>query len=166
VVTRREVRRTSRALLVDGRDRLLLIRVRDSVSAGPAFWVTVGGGVEPGEDDEQALLREIHEETGLELSAGDLGPVVWERRVRHGYADHVTDQVEVFRFVRVAGEPMVRDEGGNELGHRWWGAEELAANPEDTWPHHLAELLPRVLAAPWTAPPLRLPDTVEDAPQP
>jgi 8-oxo-dGTP diphosphatase len=52
--------------LVDGEGRVLLQRRgRDGAHAG--VWEFPGGKVEPGETLEQALVREIREEIGIEL---------------------------------------------------------------------------------------------------
>lgn len=37
----------------------------------PGHWAGFGGAVEPGETPEDALVRELFEETGLELSPGE-----------------------------------------------------------------------------------------------
>jgi 8-oxo-dGTP pyrophosphatase MutT (NUDIX family) len=42
------------------------------------YWITVGGGVEPGETYETAIVREIFEETGHIID--DPGPCIWRRR--------------------------------------------------------------------------------------
>jgi 8-oxo-dGTP pyrophosphatase MutT (NUDIX family) len=49
------------AVIQDG-DRLLVVRQRDS-----GRWSLVGGGVEPGEDPETALRREVREELGVDV---------------------------------------------------------------------------------------------------
>ena len=51
------------AVIID-RGRLLLIhRVKESGD----YWVLPGGSVEPGESPEEACVRELKEETGLEI---------------------------------------------------------------------------------------------------
>ena len=52
----------------DGAGRLLLIRRGREPSRG--LWSLPGGRVEPGETLEQAVVREVREETGLEVRVG------------------------------------------------------------------------------------------------
>ena len=51
------------AIIKDPAGRLLLIKRGHAPQAGR--WSLPGGRVEPGESDEQAVIREIREETGL-----------------------------------------------------------------------------------------------------
>ena len=51
------------AIVVDDAGRLLLVRRANPPAQG--LWSIPGGRVEIGESDEQAVVRELHEETGL-----------------------------------------------------------------------------------------------------
>lgn len=53
-------------------DRVLLIH---RYKHGREYYIVPGGGVEPGETPEQAAIREIKEETGLEI---ELDRKLWE----------------------------------------------------------------------------------------
>ena len=52
------------ALVRDARGRVLLVRRADD-----GRWAMPGGWVDPGETPEQAVVREVAEETGLRVSA-------------------------------------------------------------------------------------------------
>ncbi len=54
----------------DARGRLLLIRRRNDPGSGQ--WSLPGGRVEPGETDKKAVIRELFEETGLDVIPGTL----------------------------------------------------------------------------------------------
>lgn len=53
---------------------LLLRRMRDfrGVTSGKGVWEPPGGTVEPGEKIEDALRRELREETGIDINTDDL----------------------------------------------------------------------------------------------
>jgi 8-oxo-dGTP pyrophosphatase MutT (NUDIX family) len=59
-------RRIAAVVLADPRGWLLLQERDDQAPADPDRWSLVGGGVEAGESDLEAALRELHEETGIE----------------------------------------------------------------------------------------------------
>lgn len=58
------------AIIKDPGGRLLLIKRGHAPQAGR--WSLPGGRVEPGESDQQAVIREIREETGLEIECDQL----------------------------------------------------------------------------------------------
>jgi len=58
-------RQSVRAIVING-DKLLAMKRN---KFGMQYYTLVGGGVDMGEDQEAALRRELHEETGLEVGA-------------------------------------------------------------------------------------------------
>jgi 8-oxo-dGTP diphosphatase len=58
------------AVIRDEAGRMLMI-LRGH-EPGMGLWSIPGGRIEPGESDEQALVREVREETGLEVTCGRL----------------------------------------------------------------------------------------------
>ena len=69
--------------LVDADDRILLAqRPEDKAMAG--LWEFPGGKVEPGETPEQAIIRELQEELGVETKEACLAPLTF---ASHSYAD-------------------------------------------------------------------------------
>lgn len=142
-------RRAARVLLVDEDDRILLFQDSDPGLPGRHWWITPGGGVEEGESDLEGAVRELQEETGLVVDAGDLVGPLARRTVRHGYTDVVVDQDEVFFGVVVA--PFELDVSGHTeeerltmTRHRWWTHAELVATDEEIWPTELAALWRRL----------------------
>lgn len=61
------LRRSAILVTRDDRGRVLLVRQRGGPFKGA--WLLPGGGLEPGESFEEALRRELREETGLELTS-------------------------------------------------------------------------------------------------
>lgn len=84
--------------LADAAGRILIARRPDGVHQG-GLWEFPGGKVEPGEDAEQALARELAEELGIRVSASR--PLI---RVQHDYGDRRI-LLEVRRVQRYAGVP-------------------------------------------------------------
>jgi 8-oxo-dGTP pyrophosphatase MutT (NUDIX family) len=64
--------RLATVILVDPRGWLLLQERDEHAPIAPNSWGLVGGHVEPGEDWDQALAREVEEETGLRLDGLEL----------------------------------------------------------------------------------------------
>jgi 8-oxo-dGTP pyrophosphatase MutT (NUDIX family) len=60
-------RATSRVLLYDPDDRVLMFLHYGKDRGIPPRWITPGGGVDPGENHDIAAIREVREETGLAL---------------------------------------------------------------------------------------------------
>lgn len=141
-------RRAVRVIVVSPDDRVLLFEDSDPSIPGLTWWVTPGGGMDPGETERRTAVREMAEETGFVLAEDALiGPLATRYAV-HGYTDQVLEQHESFYLapvssfqVDVAGHTV--DEQVTLLGHRWWTREELASSTAWIWPAELIELWDR-----------------------
>ena len=128
-----------RALVIDDDDRILLVQYRRPVG-DETWWGTPGGGVDPGESDEQALARELREEIGLHEF--ELGPVLYEHVGEFPWARELFRQVNTTYLVRVREhEPRptidLAAEGVVEV--RWWSRGELEATDAQLAPSDLLE---------------------------
>lgn len=92
------------AVLVDGEERVLLAQ-RPQGKSLAGLWEFPGGKIEAGERPEAALARELHEELGIEVAAGDLVPT--------GFASHAYNDVHLlmplWRTRIWQGEPVARE---------------------------------------------------------
>ena len=70
-------------VLVDADGRILLAQ-RPEGKAMAGLWEFPGGKVEPGETPEAALIRELHEELGIDTHASCLAPLTF---ASHSYDD-------------------------------------------------------------------------------
>lgn len=140
-------RRAVRVLLLDEDDRVLLIEDSDlGLDPVAHWWNTPGGGVDPGETDAEAVVRELHEETGLRVTEADLDGPLLERRVLHGWSDKVVDQDETFWAVRVPAFEVdtsghTEEERMTVVGLTWWDLDALEATGDLVWPVDLRALV-------------------------
>lgn len=124
-------RPAGRIVLIDGRDRVLLLKTAELSDRSKHFWLTPGGGLEEGEDFLAAARRELWEEVGLE--GVEFGPCVWDRRHVWPWGERMIASWERFFLVRVEGEVEFRPQALNDVevdlarGHRWWRADDMAA---------------------------------------
>ena len=58
--------------LLQREDKMLLCRLSASVGINPGCWTLPGGGLDFGEDPEDAVVREFREETGLVVKVDKL----------------------------------------------------------------------------------------------
>ena len=64
--TSRPIRETARGVIIRDNEILLIRRTRQNAEGGIDNWLSIpGGGLDPGETPEQAVVRELQEELGL-----------------------------------------------------------------------------------------------------
>lgn len=150
----KKIRHTVRALLFNPAGELLLFKYRNdpnihNVGKPPMdgdYWGTVGGGMEEGEDEMQAIRREIAEETGhADIT---VGPMIWHRKVDlmfYGSVLHVDEKYFVAHTrqteISTAGHTQIERKFVAET--RWWTPEAVAETAEKIFP----ALLPRHICA-------------------
>jgi 8-oxo-dGTP diphosphatase len=105
------------AVIQDQAGRLLLIRRRNEPGAG--LWSLPGGRIEPGESDQQAIVREVREETSLVVTCGPLLGAV----ERPGLGGSVLD-IRDYHALVTGGELAAGDDAADA---RWVTPRELAA---------------------------------------
>ena len=93
-------REAARVVLVDPGGAVLLLSCTHPESGEP-FWLTPGGGLEPGESPEEAARRELAEEVGVDA---ELGPLIWLRRGSFRWNGEV-ELFERYYLVRVRRAP-------------------------------------------------------------
>ncbi len=84
-------------VVVNTAGEFLLTRRVMSKSWAPGWWEVSGGGVMAGETSEQAVIREIREETGLDVTGAEGGYLFSYRRDNPDEGDNYF--VDVYRFI-------------------------------------------------------------------
>ena len=106
--------------LVDPDGRVLIAQ-RPAGKTMAGLWEFPGGKVDRGETPEEALVRELHEELGIETAASCLAPIAF---ASHGYESfHLL--MPVFACRKWAGTPQPRE--GQAL--KWVMPAELVRYP-------------------------------------
>ncbi|MFC7621631.1 NUDIX hydrolase [Microlunatus sp. GCM10028923] len=153
------VRRSARVVLVDPGGALLLVRsrFRSEISGPELAWFVPGGGLEAGETPQQAAVREIREETGIDLTGIPLLPLAYAEGdgtlgelsgpMRDDFFLAEVPRTEVSNTALEAYEREALDH------YRWWTLPELRRTSERMIPAGLVDLLhDHREAASWPAP--------------
>jgi 8-oxo-dGTP diphosphatase len=108
------------AALIDPDGRVLLAQ-RPAGKAMAGQWEFPGGKIEPAETPEQALIRELHEELGVDVTESCLAALAF---VSHDY-DHFHLLMPLYAIRQWRGQPSAKE--GQTLA--WVGKDKLNAYP-------------------------------------
>lgn len=89
------------------------------------WWEVSGGGVMAGESSQEAVIREVSEETGLDVSKAEGGYVFSYKRENPGEGDNYF--VDIYKFILSFEENEVKPQEEETQGFKLATAEEIAA---------------------------------------
>ena len=142
-------RETARVMLIDEQNRIFLLKTHFDPEVGlPPRWLTPGGGMDEGETTLQTAVRELLEETGLNIDPEVLGDPVLVASGRWDWADGLSyhtykDTIYEYRVSNFQPDTsgFTQDEHRDILEFRWWTIDELLASEEALAPHDLRDWL-------------------------
>lgn len=102
------------ALIVDD-GQLLLCRLSRHVRP-PGSWTLPGGGVEFGEHPEDAVIREVKEETGFDIELDELAKIDSMVYMRPGPPRHA---IRLVFHAHIVGGKMIHEKDGSTEECRW-----------------------------------------------
>jgi 8-oxo-dGTP pyrophosphatase MutT (NUDIX family) len=118
-----ELKKNAVAVIVNEDNKILLLKRGSTAPWMPSKWSLVGGGIDKGETAQQAVEREILEETGLEI----------KKFVNSFSINRHGDSVETVFCCRYGGEPTDIKLDTENSNYGWYDVDEMEYL--DTVPH-------------------------------
>ncbi len=106
--------------------QILLCRVSARVTKWAGWWTLPGGGVDFGEDPKTAMVREVREETGLDVRSAGVAGV--DSLVVPGEA-RTTHSLRIIYFTEVLGGALANEVNGSTDLCEWHDLEAVFSIP-------------------------------------
>lgn len=113
-----------RAVIKDSDDNILILKRAPDSRSNPLCWELPGGKVEPGESFDHAMIREIKEETNLNISLRRAVGIA-QQDLAHIHSVHVIMTVGVY-----SGDLKISDE---HTDYRWASLGEIKSLNLSNW---------------------------------
>lgn len=143
------IRNSARALLINSENKILLFKFKFSEIQGDnVLWVTPGGGVEEGENFEQALKRELFEETGLVFNS--VGPWIWTKEVvfkgkKGDFVSYERYYLVQIDSTDISFENMTLNEVRTLNGFKWWSIDDVLSSREEFFTPQIGKLFLEII---------------------
>jgi 8-oxo-dGTP diphosphatase len=122
-----ETRVAAYAIITDEDGRILLAHWNEGRHSA---WTLPGGGLEPGEDPEHAVRREIREETGYRAAVGQLLGIhsrVIPANRRIAESDEALHTLRIVYRARILGGKLRDEKDGSTDQAAWFRSDQLSA---------------------------------------
>jgi 8-oxo-dGTP diphosphatase len=122
----KELTRIAAYGLILRQDEMLLCRTSYLLPEKEGYWTLPGGGIEHGEHPEAAMVREVHEETGLHVRPVGIAGVDAFVREQPGERFH---GVRIYYHAEVLGGSLTFEQDGTTDMCHWWRLDEVPGLP-------------------------------------
>lgn len=107
--------------LLTNNDRLLLCRISNEVPNAAGQWTLPGGGIDYGEHPDEAVMREVREETGFEIALNGVAAIDSEMII---FPDGELHAVRIIYNAEVTGGELRHELDGSTDRCEWLTYEE------------------------------------------
>ena len=99
-------------IVFNDRNELLLAKRADN-----GLWAVIGGMVDPGEEPADAVVREVYEESGVEVKVDRVSGVYTSAVMTYPNGDVAQYVTTGFRCTAIGGAPRVNDDESLDVGY-------------------------------------------------